>query len=288
VKILAAVDASDQHADVIALAGRLARASAGSVVVAHVYHWPSVAGRIGAEYEVTLEADARELAERAGARLGDVPYTIRVEGARSAAQGLHRIAADEAADVLVTGSSHRGTLGRVLFGTVGDQVLHGAPCPVSVAPRGYGQAADGDLRRIGVAYDAGAESRAALAWAAGLARTAGGTVTVLTVNEPIPFPATVAPAPPIELIDELREERRRELDEAVASLPSEVRGRGVLLEGSPAQALAGEAGDLDLLVCGSRSYGALGTVLLGSVARSLFHRAPCPVVALPRPAEADS
>ena len=43
--------------------------------------------------------------------------------------------------------------------------------------------------------------------------------------------------------------------------------------------------DVDLLVCGSRGYGPLGSVLLGGVSRRLVHRAACPVIVVPRGTE---
>ena len=47
-------------------------------------------------------------------------------------------------------------------------------------------------------------------------------------------------------------------------------------------ALAAASGDLDLLVCGSRGYGPVRRVLLGSVSRRLSHEARCPLIVLPR------
>jgi hypothetical protein len=40
--------------------------------------------------------------------------------------------------------------------------------------------------------------------------------------------------------------------------------------------------DLDLLVCGSRSYGPLGAVMFGSVSQPLLHRAASPLLVIPR------
>ena len=54
---------------------------------------------------------------------------------------------------------------------------------------------------------------------------------------------------------------------------------------SPVAALEQFSGDVDLLVCGSRGYGPLGSVLLGGVSRRLVHRAACPVVVVPRGTE---
>jgi nucleotide-binding universal stress UspA family protein len=83
-------------------------------------------------------------------------------------------------------------------------------------------------------------------------------------------------------MESLRASRREELHEALDQVPASLAPHGELLEGPVAGALATAANDLDLLVCGSRAYGPVGSVLVGSVAKGLFHEASCPVVALPR------
>ena len=56
----------------------------------------------------------------------------------------------------------------------------------------------------------------------------------------------------------------------------------ILLKGEPAKALADAGGDLDLLVAGSRGYGPLHHVLLGSVSARLMRTCPCPLIVVPR------
>jgi nucleotide-binding universal stress UspA family protein len=55
----------------------------------------------------------------------------------SAASTLQRVAIAEQADLIVLGSSHRGALGRVLVGSVTQETLHEASCPVAIAPVGF-------------------------------------------------------------------------------------------------------------------------------------------------------
>jgi nucleotide-binding universal stress UspA family protein len=86
----------------------------------------------------------------------------------------------------------------------------------------------------------------------------------------------------------MAERRRRaeiELDRAVKSVARRVQPEGRLLRGSPAQVLADQAADADLLVTGSRGYGPLRRVLIGSVSTPLMRSAPCPVMVVPRTAE---
>ena len=56
--------------------------------------------------------------------------------------------------------------------------------------------------------------------------------------------------------------------------------------GRPADALMELAEQADLLVIGSRRWGAATRVLVGSTGEALLHDAACPVVVVPRPAAA--
>ena len=76
-----------------------------------------------------------ELAEEMLAKSGVPDAMRRVVGAGSAAEGLHRLAEDEPAALLAVGVTHRGALGRIVPGSVGERLLHGAPCPIAVVPR---------------------------------------------------------------------------------------------------------------------------------------------------------
>jgi nucleotide-binding universal stress UspA family protein len=56
-------------------------------------------------------------------------------------------------------------------------------------------------------------------------------------------------------------------------------------KGAAGPFLAERSESLDLLVCGSRRYGPLRAVLLGSVTADVLSHAACPVVVVPRGVE---
>lgn len=284
-RVLVGIDGDAQQPDALALGAELAQLDGGELIVAHVYAWPGVAARIGGAYEVTVKEDAQSVLEAAKEQLGGVPARMVLVPGGSVPRALHERAAEEHVDVLVVGSSHRSALGRALFGSVGDRLVHGSPCAVAVAPRGYREPEEG-LRRIGIAYDASPESRAALRWAADLADRAGGSLTVLSVIEQVVLTEMGPVSGYPDLLEALRKERREEIEEATGQVPAKLSPHGEVLDGPPVDALARAAADLDLLVAGSRGYGPLGGTLLGSVSHGLFHHAPCPVIILPRSAEA--
>jgi nucleotide-binding universal stress UspA family protein len=143
-----------------------------------------------------------------------------------------------------------------------------------------------------VAYSDSEEAREALRGAHALARRAGATLHVVTVVKVTPAmyeelePATAAhPGERKELVDvegEHRVRAERHLREVVAPLDGGVDVEVDAFVGDPAETLIGLSERLDLLVCGSRGYGPLRAVLLGSVTRRVMEEARCPVIVLPR------
>ena len=135
-KIIVGIDASERSGDAVALAAQLAGANAELVLVsAFPYDTSDVRGA-SPGYERALRSDALEAIAHAreGIELGDV--TERAVPDISPARVLQTIAELEDAALIVIGSSHRGAIGRALVGTTAERLLHGAPCPVAVAPEG--------------------------------------------------------------------------------------------------------------------------------------------------------
>ena len=135
--IVVGVERSERSRDALALARRLARAAGSRLLLVAVY---PVGARSAA---MERGAYARALARRPNPRsTGSGAAGRRAPGSEGRAQhlgpprppGSRRL---EGALAIVVGPSHRGPLGRILPGSVGERLLHGAPCPVAVAPRGY-------------------------------------------------------------------------------------------------------------------------------------------------------
>jgi nucleotide-binding universal stress UspA family protein len=71
----------------------------------------------------------------------------------------------------------------------------------------------------------------------------------------------------------------------VSALDADIDASETLLDGDPQELLAGQSAELDLLAVGSRGYGPLRAVLLGSVSSALVRSAQSPLVVVPRGAE---
>jgi nucleotide-binding universal stress UspA family protein len=168
---------------------------------------------------------------------------------------------------------------RSLGGTVAARLLHGAPCGVLVAPRGWSDREHSGIGVIGVGYDGGGESKIALAHAEELAKTTGAKLKVITIAPYFGVDAHLGP------IVAMRQMWGKTLDEGVHAVSSEVATERVLRQGKEASELGLAGADVDLLVVGSRGYGPLRRALAGSVSIELVRKAPCPVLVVPRGAE---
>ena len=287
-RILIGFDGSSHGDDALAF-GRVLAAAAGAdaeavVAIAYKPVVPKDSSGTESDYQARLRYEAEQELERAkelAPELGAEAFrTVR----GSAAKGLHTLAEELGADVIVVGTSHRGPLGRVWAGSATEQILHGAPCAVAVAPVDYAQLPEERraLKRVGVAYDGSPEAKVALHAAAGLAQAAGAAISPISVVD-LRTPTTVAYGYE-QYVQAVRDLVAVELREAGA----EVAGSGdvdlVEREGDPASELAKASADVDVLVAGSRGYGPLKRVLLGSVSSRLVREAQGPVLLLPRSA----
>lgn len=272
-KILIGVDALARSEDAIALACSLAQATTAGLLVATVVADPA---RHGAP---TREGARLTVQRMSGLLAGIVPERIHtsIVESRSPAEGLYELAEAEDVDLIVVGSTHVGQFDRVRPGGTGERLLMGGQCAVAIAPYGYRQREPGPLRRIGVAYDGGAPSRAALRAGVAAARALHVPLEAITA-----IPSDVHGPAGSAGVRDVVADVRHDLDAAIASLPGDVSAEGVILEGHPYRALAGKTPELDLLFVGSRRYGPNRTVMLGGTSGPLIRRAQCPVVVLPR------
>jgi nucleotide-binding universal stress UspA family protein len=227
-------------------------------------------GKLGRTPPYDFEAAAREQAHRiaddAHALLSDHEVVdIRVVGANSAAEALYDLADDLEAASVVVGSSHRGSVGRITPGSVAEALLSGSPCPVAVAPVGFAEREAPTLVAIGVAYDESEQATHALVAGEHLAARLHANLTIVSV----------ARRP------DQREALAARLERLVREAPTTIAARADVRVGKPSHELREAGRDLDLLVCGSRRYGPVRRVLLGSVTARLVRNAGCPVLVIP-------
>jgi len=260
--VLVGVDGRPGGRDAIALASRL-RSPDGRLTLAHVHGGQLAASHAISPGVVATDREAREtLLERelAAADLATGAELIGIE-ALSPGRALHQQAEEQGADLIVVGSCGRGVLG----------------CAVAIARLGYAEHPT-PFAKIGVGYDGSPESTMALETARTLAAPTRASVHVLEVLS-LPSYAYMGVIPPIT--GEGIEAMLQEANDRLRELP-DVEAHAVC--GLTGEELAQFGEDVDLLVVGSRGYGPLKRLVLGSTSAFLQRHARCSLLVLPRAA----
>lgn len=224
-------------------------------------------------------ADA-ELDKIRGRYEGRPNVTVKPSCGLSASDGLHRLATATEATVTVVGTSHAHGVERLRSGSVTEHTIHGSPCAVAVAPTGFADAPAAP-QTIAIAYNGSGESEYALATAAEIARTAGAKLRIIGVVEPgAVWYGAYGGQQLANGLDEVVREQLTQAAKRITDLPVEIQ----VLTGEPVHAISAATADVGLLVLGSRGYGPVRRVLLGSVSVKLVRAPSCPLLVLPRTA----
>jgi nucleotide-binding universal stress UspA family protein len=279
--VVVGVDGTPAGLDALALGRMLAELLEQPLALGAIYGYDAAdAGEL--VWPPRHEADEWLLeAER---RLDDsVPWNSVARVGTSRAEGLAGLAQQQHASLVVLGSSRRASLGRVLAGSTAQRVVHGAPCAVAVAPKGWTR--DDGLETIGAAFIEVPEAHEALAAAARLAERVGARLRTVSVVHP-PSPAHPMFAATGTSYVGWREGLHRDAESrarrALQALDVGLGAEVVVLDGEPVERLAEASADLDLLVVGSRRYGPIRSALLGGVSGDLIEKAHCPLIVVPR------
>jgi nucleotide-binding universal stress UspA family protein len=279
--VIVGVDGSPTGRDAVEL-GQVLAQPGGRLTLAHVYGGVHTPGHIvHGKAAQAAQADAQALLAAEREATGADDAALEAFCASSVGRGLHTLAERDGADLLVVGSHSRGLAGRVLVGDDTRASLNGAPCAVAVAPRGY-VARSGGLLRIGVGYDFSDESHAALAAARALAARDGAKLSALYVVS-LPAWGYIAPMP--ANWGEIVEEDRKAAQQKVTALEGV---EATAVYGLPGEELAAFGDRVDLLVVGSRNYGPVRRLVLGSTSHGLARHARCALLVLPRAAGSGS
>jgi nucleotide-binding universal stress UspA family protein len=281
-RVVVGYDEGEQSHDALALGELLCDALGGKLVLAHVYPFDPRLRTLSYE-------DEREAARKAAEELlRDAPLgrfrKRNVERvavpASSPAHGLDQLVRDRDAGLIVLGSVHRAPMQRVFPGSVALKLLHGGPCPVAVAPRGYASEPH-ELRTVVAAFDGNEEGRHAVLEAGRIAAATGAQLRLVAVVDT--FGAMYIGLERNTVLDVVERELHERVDRLLGEVPEQAHCEARVLRGPVQRTLLGEIADgVDLLVMGSRGYGPLGSVLLGSVSSDLVEQALCPVLVVPR------
>lgn len=279
--IVAGCNGYERGRGAVSLAHAIAAATGARLVLLGVHHnpplpFPDTYAEQHAELRHALRAVRDELAPEA---------IVRVHADLSPARALRHVAEAEHADLLVVGSRHRRRLQHILEGDHAMQVLHGAACAVAIAPDPL--APHPELQRIGVGIDATPESERALAMARDLAERTGARLWLhAVVDDTISSWAGLSPiGGPPDVYEKIIASRVSMARDLLAERLADCRGLsadGTVVVGSPTGELVLASEGLDLLVLGSRRWGPVRRLALGSTSERVIRHTACPVLVPPR------
>jgi len=201
--------------------------------------------------------------------------------------------AETGADLLVIGTRGRGGLSKLALGSVAEELLRVAPCPVlTFGPKGETAKPEVGFQTILFATDFGKGSEKAMPLALALARTHRAKLILLHMLAPIPAPSTSlsAYAPAAASADEVQEwersSRKRCLRELRDCLPAEIGleqepeyivGTDFLPEGI---LMAAESRQVDLIIMGANHTGSprMAAHIPWTAVHEVVRNARCPVL----------
>jgi len=187
----------------------------------------------------------------------------------------------ERALVLVVGRSGLDRVTEFILGSVTQQVVAHAPCPVAVVPSATSGEAGVEAGRVVVGIDGSELSVDATRVAfeeASLRRT--GLTLLHAWNSPS-FDTSGVVVPDTFTLEQAHSDELRAMAETVAGLAEkypDVQVKQRLRQGRPAKALAEASHGAALVVVGSRGHGGFASLMLGSTSRSLLHHTHAPVL----------
>jgi nucleotide-binding universal stress UspA family protein len=287
--VIAAFAPSKSSREPIEFGLAASRVTGAPLIVVHVHRGGPLVTWFGGDVSDTVGDDSRAVENlRKDFERERTPARIESIRERTIGGGLLKAIEQFKPQLVVLGSSTRGSVGTVLLGANTERVIHDASCPIAVVPHGYKRPEQG-VRLIGAAFSQSPEGREALEAAATMARRAGVKLRAITVLEG-----------DVQQTSGLMAEQHREADprggaearkrmgaeaalrNAVAELASDLDVDVDVLAQDPGEALIAASRHVDMLVMGSRARGPKRSVVLGSVSRAVAGGAACPVLILPR------
>ncbi|MGP9843662.1 universal stress protein [Brachybacterium sp. 107] len=297
--VLVGYDGSEQSIQALHYAARAAQrlGTTLSVVTAYtvpVMIYPNMASFPPEPDDVASQAAAEMLLEEATPHLRGYPGKVQLRTEHGDAAGV-MVRLSGQARLAVVGARGRGGFLGLLLGSVSSALPAHSHCPTVVVPRQYeiGQS-EGAARFAPVADDApvvagvddSPRSQAVIALAAEAAQGRGAPLHLLMV---MPAPETwggmyASMLPAEVLIERKRAALAADLEETAAKVRTqfpEITVTSEVLLSDPATELVQRSADAQLTVVGTRGHGRVAGTLMGSVSRSVLHRATGPVLVVP-------
>lgn len=280
-RVLVGYDGSEYADDALVLGQMIARRADAELVLASVLPTPVEGGWIPSPAPEAFDEMIAEAKADLEAKAGPIGATAEVDDSSSVSYGLQTIGRRIGADLVVIGSSDKAEQGKTRAGNKARQLMSGAETAVAIAPSGFRDRPG--LDRIGVGVDGSPESRLATEAAVDLTPD-GATLKVIGVASGYgdEWGRWGTTYPLAEITEGTRKATAELLDQVAGETPGRIVAEKVQLEGAAATRLTESSAGLDLLCLGSRAYGPVRRVLLGSVSSDVVNQAACAVLVVPR------
>ena len=289
-RVLVGTDFSETSEGALQWGLAIARANGAEVRVLHALRLPSLATPyVPVPPEIDLELERKALD-----RLAEIEQRLAADGSKVAteirhdepAAALREAAVEHQADLVVIGTRGHSRLEHLLLGSVAERVIAVSPVPVlSVHAEDFDR--HRPLRRVLVPTDFSEEALRSARTALELlgARGKGELVLVHAYHIPVEYSAYGSLPTNWNFLEEAPRVAQTELDKWSKELSaSGWKVKTEVGEGPPAiviERLAKEH-EVDLIAMGTHGRGTLRELVLGSVAKRVLQRAPCPVLTVRR------
>lgn len=284
-KLLVGYLATPGGADALALGVRLARTLGADLELCVMLPPDRVPAMVHADgYEEALVRQALGWLTDAQATVpAGVVVNPHVSFSDSFADGLIREALRLDAAAIVVGGAGGGLAGSFSLGSVVNELLHSAPVPVAVAPRGIRLSEVGQVREVTCALGDRAGADLLLETAVAASRAAGTPLRLVSLVALDPVLGALRSDP-----DAVREHAlahaRQALDTAQEALPEGFPVTATVTDGATVEDAVNKLSwrDGDLIMVGSSRLAAPRRLFLGSTAAKILRVVEVPIVVVPR------
>jgi len=188
-------------------------------------------------------------------------------------------AEDQDVDLVVMGTHGRRGMRRMLLGSVTEEVVRRAPCPVFTIQTDVVEAPDQAVRRILVPVDFSEAAEMAVHHATEIAQTYGAEVHLLHVVEEVVYPSAYGIEPALFPKDEVVMRVEKTLGEIAQEDIGYERVQVASTIGYAPMTILDyvQENEIDLVVIATHGRSGLDRMLLGSVAERVIRQSPVPV-----------
>lgn len=277
-KILVCSDGSEGALTAARMGVQIAQKFGSKALLLHVYDLDVSAYGVW-ELAIPVEGIAtytekvrRSLEEHTGRIFRDagIPYETMLEHGHPV-QAITHLAARRQVDLIVIGSRGLSDVPAFLLGSISEEVLHHAHCPVLIVRGDNALQQAPAWQRILLASDGSAGALQATDMALEIAQKFGASLSVLNVLDATSLAYKLSPYVPDD-----NDNPRLRAEHLLAKITNEVSQKAIALgvsrsfhqeTGTPAETIVGYADchDDDLIVIGCRGLGTFKSLLLGSV-----------------------